>query len=265
MTASTYIIQGGLEGRARLKVLAAAMAPTTNSLLDEVGIPPGATILDAGCGGGDVSRELKRRVGDLGRVMAIDFDGEKIALAVAESAAARGLAFRAGDVLVDDLGGPYDVVFARFLLSHLKDPALALLRLVGVLKSGGRLILEDVDFSGHFCEPPRPSFERYVRWYEESARRHGGDSWLGRRLPALVTASGCRDLGMRVVNPAACTGPIKQMAALTLHAIASSLVDFGIADAAAIARDYADLVAAADDPAVFMSVPRIVQCWATKP
>ena len=68
----------------------------------------------------------------------------------------------------------------------------------------------------------------------------------------------------RAANPAARTGPLKQMAALTLHAIAGSLVELGIASENEITRDHADLVAAAEDPAVFMSVPRIVQCWARK-
>jgi SAM-dependent methyltransferase len=260
-----YIIQGGLEGRARLAVLAAAMGPTTRALLDEVGIAQGARVLDAGCGGGDVSRELKRRVGPHGSVTGLDFDAAKIAIAAEESAGQQGLEFGAADVLKEDLGGPYDIVYARFLLSHLHEPLAALERFVAALKPGGRLIAEDVDFSGHFCEPPRQSFDNYVRWYEESARRHGGDAGLGRRLPALFDAVGVAGVEARAANPAARSGPLKQMAALTLHAIAASLVELGIASANEIDRDHADLLAAAEDPAVFMSVPRIVQCWARKP
>jgi len=259
-----YIIKGGLEGRARLAVLAAAMGPTTRALLDDVGIVQGARVLDAGCGGGDVSRELKRRVGARGHVTGLDFDAAKVAIAAEESAGQQGLQFRAADVLKDDLGGPYDVVYARFLLSHLHDPAAALARFVAVLKPGGLLICEDVDFSGHFCDPPRLSFDNYVRWYEESASRHGADARLGRRLPSLFDAAGLKDIGARAANPASRSGPLKQMAALTLHAIAGSLIELGIAGETEIARDHADLVAAANDPSVFMSVPRIGQCWGRK-
>jgi SAM-dependent methyltransferase len=259
-----YIIKGGLEGRARLAVLAAAMGPSTRALLDAVGIPEDAHVLDAGCGGGDVSRDLKQRVGPRGHVTGIDFDATKVAIAAQESAGQEGLQFRAGDVLKDDLGGPHDVVYARFLLSHLHEPVAALKRFISVLKPGGLLIAEDVDFSGHFCDPPRQSFDNYVRWYEESARRHGADAGLGRRLPSLFDAAGLPPVETRAANPAARTGPLKQMAALTLHAIAGSLVELGIASENEITRDHADLVAAAEDPAVFMSVPRIVQCWARK-
>ena len=51
---SPYIIHGGTPGRERLRVLAAAVRPTTLALLDRAGIPRRARCLDVGCGGGDV-------------------------------------------------------------------------------------------------------------------------------------------------------------------------------------------------------------------
>ena len=50
-----YIISGGLAGRERLRVLARAMYPTTAALFDRIGIEPGISCLDVGCGGGDVT------------------------------------------------------------------------------------------------------------------------------------------------------------------------------------------------------------------
>ena len=56
---SSYIIQGGVAGRERLRVLARVMAPGTNALLDRLGSLSGLRCLDAGCGGGDVTQEAK--------------------------------------------------------------------------------------------------------------------------------------------------------------------------------------------------------------
>ena len=39
MSAERYVIQGGVEGRERLRVLSRVMRPTTLALLDRVGIP----------------------------------------------------------------------------------------------------------------------------------------------------------------------------------------------------------------------------------
>ena len=64
MTTPHYVIRGGLEGRERLRVLSRVMWPTTNALLDRIGIAPDARCLDLGCGGGDVTVLLAARVPD---------------------------------------------------------------------------------------------------------------------------------------------------------------------------------------------------------
>jgi hypothetical protein len=98
-----------------------------------------------------------------------------------------------------------------------------------------------------------------VRWYREAAQRRGADACLGAKLPAFVRDAGAVKIEPRAINPAACEGPIKHMAPMTLAAIADSLVAEKIAERGAIDADVADLEAAALDTAVFMSIPRIVQ------
>ena len=63
-----------MEGRERLRILSAVMGPGTRDLLAEVGIPPGSSCLDVGCGGGDVTVELARAAGSSGRAVGVDLD-----------------------------------------------------------------------------------------------------------------------------------------------------------------------------------------------
>ena len=259
-----YIIRGGTAGRERLRLLGQAMAPFTNALFDDAGIAKGGHALDIGCGGGDVTQELGRRVGPKGRALGIDMDSVEIEIA-REEATALGTAnveYRVGNVLTDEIGEGFDTVYARFLLSHLATPEQGLTRMVGCLKPDSLLIVEDVDFSGHFCRPEKPSFTDYVRWYEQSARRRGVDCHIGPRLPAMLADAGLKVLGARAVNPAAIGGPIKEMAVATLAAIADSVVESGVASRQSVEAALADLVEATADPRVFMSMPRIIQCWA---
>src|SRR5688572_1143214 len=96
-----YIIRGGVKGRERLRVISGVLRPSTLALLGRVGVRAGMTCLDAGCGGGDVARELARLVGPSGRVVGIDIDETKLDLARGE-AAAEGLTnveFRQADVI----------------------------------------------------------------------------------------------------------------------------------------------------------------------
>ena len=56
-------------------------------------------------------------------------------------------------------------MYVRFLLTHLPDPAGAVANVAARLVPGGVLIVEDIDFRGHFCDPDVPSFWRMVDWY----------------------------------------------------------------------------------------------------
>ena len=85
MDSVRYVIRGGVEGRERLRLLSEVMGPSTRALLAEVGIPPGSTCLDVGCGGGDVTFELARAVGPSGRVLGVDRDQTKLDIATREA------------------------------------------------------------------------------------------------------------------------------------------------------------------------------------
>lgn len=258
-----YIIRGGVAGRERLKLLARAMAPYTGALLEDCGIRQGLSVLDVGCGGGDVTLEFARRVGPKGRVIGIDLDAVELGIAREEAAAktVANVEYRVGNLLTDAIADRFDIVYARFVLSHLATPDLGVTRMAACLKPGGMLVLEDVDFRGSFCYPPRPSFDRYMAAYERSAHKRGVDPHMGARLPHLLASAGLAVSGARVVNPAALEGPVKAITPTTFAAIADSAVADGLSREA-IDADVADLWAAAEDPTVFMSMPRIGQAWA---
>src|SRR3954447_25743934 len=107
MTASAeYAIRGGVAGRERLRILARTLHPSTSALFDRLGVGAGLRCLDVGCGGGDVTFELARRVGPRGRVVGVDLDAAKLDLARQE-AATQGLSnieFRALDVRIAEPG-----------------------------------------------------------------------------------------------------------------------------------------------------------------
>ncbi len=119
-----YLIRGGLEGRERLRVLGRVMRPTTLALLERAGVGAGMRCLDVGCGGGDVTFDLASLVGLTGLAVGVDIDATKVELARADAAqvAVTNVEFRVADV-TEGLGdATYDVVYARFVLTHLRDP-----------------------------------------------------------------------------------------------------------------------------------------------
>lgn len=83
-----YAIDGGLDGKRRLDLLAEAMRPTTLALLGRVGLAKGHRCLDLGCGGGHVAIDMARVAGPGGRVVGVDFDASVVELARADAAEA---------------------------------------------------------------------------------------------------------------------------------------------------------------------------------
>jgi ubiquinone/menaquinone biosynthesis C-methylase UbiE len=263
---SHYPIRGGTQGRERLRVLSRIMHSSTIALLRRAGIAPGMTCLDAGCGGGDVAFDMARMVSSEGRVIATDVDDTKLELARAEAAAKglRNVEFRHSDARTDTLPESFDLIHARFLLSHLADPAAVLASLRASLRPGGVLAVEDVDFSGYFCEPEHAAFNRYVELYTKAAHRKGGDPDLGRRLPALVARAGFDDVRMNIVQHASTEGEVKIISALTMENIADAVLAEGLADRAETDRLIAELYEFAHRPDTISGTPRIFEVWARR-
>lgn len=261
-----YTIEGGQAGKERLDVLARVCLPGTTALLDRVGIRSGGRCLDVGCGGGHVSREIARRVGADGSVLGIDLDPIVLDLAKADTAAA-GVAnvdFRCCDA--NELeGSAYDVAYARCLLSHVGDPARVVEGMAAALKPGGVVIVEDIDFSGYFCQPPSRSHDRYVELYRETVRRRGGNADLGPLLPALLRGAGLENVCVAVWHECGLEGDAKLIPPLTLARISDAVVAEGVASADEVEQAVSDLYKQAADPTTVMGMPRVVQAWGSRP
>jgi SAM-dependent methyltransferase len=99
--------------------------PLYERALDAAGAGPGTTLLELGCGSGEFARAALER----GAVVT-GIDADRSAVSVA-AAAVPGAEFRVGDAH-DPPPGPFDVVAAVQLLSHVTNPVLVLRRAASV-------------------------------------------------------------------------------------------------------------------------------------
>ncbi len=221
--------------------------------------------LDIGCAGGDVSFDIARLVGEKGRVVGIDRDQEKIALARQEAQTQPGnLEFRVADVLNDNLAGEFDLVFVRFVLTHLPDPSAALGRIRGVLRPGGIVVTVDIDMRGYFSYPENAAVHRFVELNTLLSQRRGGDPHIGPRLPDLLARNGFERIQLNVIQPAALEGDIKLLTPITLENIAGALVEEGLASEIEVGALAAELYEFARTPGTVGTIPRIFEAWGTK-
>jgi len=105
--------------------------------------PKGARVLDVGCGFGDSTRLIAKRVGPQGEAVGVDCAENFITSAQREAreTGVGNASFFVADVQVDDLRGPYDYAFSRFGTMFFMMPGAALRNIRKVLKPGGALTM----------------------------------------------------------------------------------------------------------------------------
>jgi ubiquinone/menaquinone biosynthesis C-methylase UbiE len=241
------------------------MQPTSCALLQRVGLRRGMRCLDAGCGSADLALHIASVVAREGRVVGTDIDSLKIDLARQEAANRQvtNIEFQLANICDGVPDGAFDLIHARFLLTHLPDPELALHNMREALLPGGVVVVEDIDFSGYFCYPECAAFRRYVELYTKTVRCLGGDANIGPRLPSLLAAAGFENIQLNVVQPVGIDGEIKMVAALTMEHIADSVIAEDLASPGEISEIVGELSEFAHTPGTVASFPRIVEAWAT--
>ena len=149
-----YLLRGGRAGAERLHLLNRVKWPTTERLLKAAGLQAGMRVLDVGCGSGEVTLKMADLVGAGGEVAGIDSDLAILRLA-GQEAERQGLSVTFRHLDAENLAeeSAHDLVYSRYLLSHLPWPAWVVEAMVRALRPGGRLVLEDVYFPGHVCYP----------------------------------------------------------------------------------------------------------------
>lgn len=262
-----YSIAGGETGKDRLSVLTRTLERQSNPYIEKSGIRTGFKCLDIGCGAGAVLFYFSELVGSTGTVTGMDIDETQInfALETKRRLGATNTDFFCRDVYQLSEQEGYDLIYSRFLLSHLNNAPLALEVIYKALKPGGILLLEDTDFSGHFSHPENRNFTNYVRWYQQLLQKRGANANRGQELLHLLTNAGFEGIDFKINQPAHSTGEGKKMAEITLGAIKESLIKENIADSNAIDYCLQALVVLRKQKNSIVSMPRIFQYKAYKP
>jgi ubiquinone/menaquinone biosynthesis C-methylase UbiE len=211
--------------------------------------------------------ELARLVGPAGRVTGIDLDAAKMQLAQqeADQQGFQNVKFVTRGVDQLDDAAQYDLVYARLLLTHLRDPTDALQRLLRAAKPGGIVAVEDLDHSGIFSHPECPALTRHIALYNQVVRLRGADPEIGPKLPALFRQVGLHGCELTHVQPAFDKGEAKHIHQITLENIAPALVAAGLSSEADIDALFAELDAFARNPETIVTFPRMFQVWAHRP
>jgi SAM-dependent methyltransferase len=116
------------------------LAALGTAAMDRLGLLPGAQVLDVGCGCGDTTLALARRVGSTGSVLGIDVSAPMLARARERAREWRNVRFVEADAQTHRLDpASVDAIFSRFGVMFFADPTAAFANVLTALRPGGEL------------------------------------------------------------------------------------------------------------------------------
>ncbi|WP_231621799.1 class I SAM-dependent methyltransferase [Sphingomonas sp. 37zxx] len=170
-----------------------ANAPSAR-FFGDIGITPGARVLDVGCGNGDLSRYVAGIAGPGGEVVAIDRSEHALAMARTNDAksGAAPIQYRAVDLSGDlpDLGR-FDAIVGRRVLMYLPDAAKTLEWLASLAKPDAILAFQEHARAGLPAGLGDLALHRQLYdWNWSTVAAEGGDVGLALRLAELMQQLG---------------------------------------------------------------------------
>jgi trans-aconitate 2-methyltransferase len=172
----------------RLELLAHVFEHSTRAFLREASATRLGLALDLGCGPGFTTHLIAETLG-FSRVVGLETSQRFIELARA-TASAR-VSFELHDVCcVPFPTGTADMIFCRFLVTHLADPADALAKWATQLNPGGLLLLEEVER----IDTVHPVMSTYVGIVEAMLQSQSNTLYPGPLIAELDAPNGLRKL-----------------------------------------------------------------------
>lgn len=195
-TAPQYVLGHSPEELERLIRQSSYYNQATEQVQRQAGIGPGMTVLDVGCGAGDVAFVAARLVGPGGRVIALDRSQEALALAEYR-AGEMGLAniqFLQTDLNAFTPDAPVDAVVGRLVLLYQADPLASLQHLRQSVKPGGVMAFQEFNMPFAGSWPVNEFFRQCSEMIILTFEKAGMDPILGSRLYFHFQSAGLKSL-----------------------------------------------------------------------
>ena len=262
-----YILATGAHDVERLRLLQEAYGPQSQALFHRAGLCEGLSIVEIGCGSGNTACWLAGQVGESGSVVGVDRSAEQIEQArrQAKARGIRNVSFVVADACETQLpAGSFDMAYCRLVLMHLAEPAAGLRAMRELVRSGGRVLCEEMDLTRWVCEPPSSRIERLFELNVALGELHGGHFRLGTSLPHVFQKVGFPAPQVSANFPFTLSGETKRLIGLSFLEFASELVREGLATQVEVDAIAAEAMRLADDASTLFGFPLVVQVWAAR-
>jgi SAM-dependent methyltransferase len=255
----------------RLRRQAQVLEPATRRVLQSIGLRPGWTCLDVGCGPGESMRLMGEFVGASGQVTGLDRDGKAGCEAIERLRASGAIQYRfieANIESVDQVGGaPFDMTFARLALLFVGDPIAVLRKMYRWTKPGGYIVIQDYHVRTINLHPRLEACVELLRVIIETCERSGQDMEFAFKLPAYFVDAGIGvPDGTDIHLPLTSFGPFVAMFQAVCRSLLPKAIELGVTTEARMQRVFHGLAQAESDGRYYSALwPLMIGVWKRKP
>jgi ubiquinone/menaquinone biosynthesis C-methylase UbiE len=188
MTNKNYLFGEQDSETKRLDLLNAVYNPWSKNFLADVLEKTGGKILEVGCGQGSMSQWLAEH-DNVDSVLGLDID--KLALKTAAEKNIPKTEFELFSVYdLNQLHDQFDIIYQRFVLIHLTNPAAALKAIYNQLKPGGIFVCDTGIHSHCFSDPKTDSYDNFIKLVLQMFASQGKDADLGKTIASTASKIG---------------------------------------------------------------------------
>ncbi|MEP7023615.1 MAG: methyltransferase domain-containing protein [Actinomycetota bacterium] len=237
--------------------------------MDRVGVEPGWSAIDLGCGPCGIIDLLAERVGPGGHVTGLDVNPANVTLA-REFANEHGLAN--ADIVEGDArrtglpSSAFDLAHARTLLINIPDPAAVVAEMVRLVRPGGWVAVLEPDGGARMCYPPHPAWDQLTQIFVSAQQSDRADTFIGRRLPELFRQAGLAEIGVEAKADIYPPGHSRRTILPDLvRSMRPKILERGIADARELDEVDEAVREHLDDPHTLVLPHLLLLAWGRKP
>jgi SAM-dependent methyltransferase len=268
-TAQAYILGADENERARLVAQSEIHRAEAQRLLDRVQLRPGGRALDVGCGPLGVLDLLSERVGPTGQVVGLDIEQSMLAHAqrtITERHLTNVKLLHADAAATGLPSDAFDLAHERLVLINHPKPQHVVGEMVRVVRPGGYVAVQNVDWIVWTCEPPHPAWDQ-LRGAVSALRTGAGlNSFIGRRLPTLLRNAGMIDVQVDAHLYLWHTGePCQTLLPEFIAIHREDIINAHLLDATELDRLTAELQEHLTKPDTFVIHHPLFQSWGRKP
>jgi ubiquinone/menaquinone biosynthesis C-methylase UbiE len=161
----------------------------------------GEFVLDVGCGTGDDACGLSPLAGRSGRIIGVDASTTMVQEARRRATgSAPSVAFAVGDAqALPFTAASFDACRAERVLQHLRHPALAVVEMARVTRTGGRVVVCEPDWQTLVVDHPDQALTQRILDFRAGSLQ---SPWIGRQLARLFRCARLAEISVTPVSVA---------------------------------------------------------------